>query len=210
MKYTPTPLERMSLTTCTILSLSCLGMPSKSRCASSKKNTKLGLVGVAHLGQGLEERREHPQEEHRVDLRRLHELGGVEDVDVAAAVGRAGEPVGEVEVGLAEEDVTALVLDGQKRALDGADGLARHATVGGLVLLGVVGHIGEHGAQVLEVEQQHALVVGHAEDDVEHALLHVGEAQQAAEQHRTHVGDGDAHRAAGIAEHVPDAARGAR
>ena len=43
MKYTPTPLERMSLTTCTILSSSSLGMSLNSRWASSKKNTNFGL-----------------------------------------------------------------------------------------------------------------------------------------------------------------------
>ena len=50
MKYTPTPLERMSFTTCTTLSVSCLGMPLKSRCASSKKNTNLGLSGSPTSG----------------------------------------------------------------------------------------------------------------------------------------------------------------
>ena len=43
MKYTPTPLERMSLTTCTILLRSSFGMSLKSRWASSKKKTNLGL-----------------------------------------------------------------------------------------------------------------------------------------------------------------------
>ena len=43
MKYTPTPLERMSFTTCTILSVSSSERLSNRRCASSKKNTNLGL-----------------------------------------------------------------------------------------------------------------------------------------------------------------------
>ena len=42
-KYTPTPLERISRTTCSIFSTSASGASLKSRCASSKKNTSLGL-----------------------------------------------------------------------------------------------------------------------------------------------------------------------
>ena len=43
MKYTPTPLERISRTTCSTFSSSILEQLLKSRCASSKKNTIRGL-----------------------------------------------------------------------------------------------------------------------------------------------------------------------
>jgi len=43
IKYTPTPLERINRTTCSILLSSALGASLNSRCASSKKNTKRGL-----------------------------------------------------------------------------------------------------------------------------------------------------------------------
>ena len=42
-KYTPTPLERISRTTCSIFSSSAFGASLNSRCASSKKNTSFGL-----------------------------------------------------------------------------------------------------------------------------------------------------------------------
>ena len=77
---------------------------------------ELGLVEIARLGQRVEELGEHPQQEHGVDLRTLDELGGVEDVHVALAVGRALEPVGKVERRLAEEHVAALILDGDELA----------------------------------------------------------------------------------------------
>lgn len=105
----------------------------------------------------------------------MDELGGIEDVDVALAVGRAGEPIGKAQIGLAEEHISALVLDGDERAQDGADRLRGDLAVGGLVFLGMLGHVVEHGAQILEVDQQELLVIGDAEHDVEHALLHVGE-----------------------------------
>ncbi|CFE02657.1 Uncharacterised protein [Bordetella pertussis] len=44
-KYTPTPLERTSRTTCSILSSSADGASLNSRCASSKKNTSPGCSG---------------------------------------------------------------------------------------------------------------------------------------------------------------------
>jgi hypothetical protein len=61
----------------------------------------------------------------------------------------------------------------------------------------------EHGAQVLQVEQQQAVVVGDLEHQVQHAGLGVVEVQHAAQQQRAHVGDGGAHRVALLAEHVP-------
>ena len=50
MKYTPTPFERMSFTTCSILSTRAVGAPLNSRWASSKKNTSLGFSGSPTSG----------------------------------------------------------------------------------------------------------------------------------------------------------------
>ena len=69
-------------------------------------------------GQALKERGEHPEQEHRVHERGVDQLGRVEDVHVAATTGIACEPVRDVEVRLAEEHVTALVLHGDERTLD--------------------------------------------------------------------------------------------
>ena len=61
----------------------------------------------------------------------------------------------------------------------------------------------KHRAQVLQVEQQQAVVVGDLEDDVQHAGLRFVEVEHAAEQQRAHVGHRGAHRVALLAEHVP-------
>ena len=167
------------------------------------------LVGVTHLGQKLEERGEHPEQEHGIDLGRLDELGRIEDVHVPAAVRGAGKPVPKVKVGLAKEDVSALVLHRDERALDGADRLRRDVAVGGLVLLGVLGDIREHRTQVLEVYEEKAVLVSHAKNDVEDALLDLREAKDAGEHDGAHVRDGHAHGDAPVAQHVPDAHRGA-
>ena len=62
----------------------------------------------------------------------------------------------------------------------------------------------EHSAQILEIEEQQPLLVGDAEADVEHALLHVVEVHQARQQQRTHLGDGGADRMPLLAEQVPE------
>ena len=49
-KYTPTPLERIRRTTCSIFSISALGASLNSRWASSKKNTIFGLSGSPTSG----------------------------------------------------------------------------------------------------------------------------------------------------------------
>jgi hypothetical protein len=61
----------------------------------------------------------------------------------------------------------------------------------------------QHGAQVGQVEQQQALVVGDLEHEVEHARLGLVEGQHARQQQRAHVADGGAHRVSLLAEHVP-------
>ncbi len=73
----------------------------------------------------------------------------------------------------------------------------------------MVGHIGQHRAQVLQVNQQKSLVVSHLEDDIQHAGLDVVEPHQARKQLRTHVGDGGAHRVALLAEYIEELHRAA-
>ena len=69
MKYTPTPFERMSFITCSILSTRAVGAPLNSRWASSKKNTSLGFSRSPTSGQRLEQLAQQPQHEGRVKQR---------------------------------------------------------------------------------------------------------------------------------------------
>ena len=73
--------------------------------------------------------------------------------------------------------------------------------------VGIFRQEGQHGAQVLEVEQQQALFVGDLEGDVEHAFLHVIEIHQPRQQQRPHFGNSGADRMALLAEHVPEHGR---
>jgi hypothetical protein len=97
-----------------------------------------------------------------------------------------------------------LLFQRQQVALDGADRGGGDVAVLGGEGLRVLAHVLDHRAQVLEVEQQHAVVVGDLEHQREHAGLGVVEVEQARDQERAHVGDGGAHRVALLAEHVPE------
>ena len=112
--------------------------------------------------------------------------------------------VGQLQRRLAEELFGTLLLQGQQAALDGADRGLADVAVGGGQLVGVLRHRLQHRRQVLEVEQQQALVVGELEGDVEHALLGVVELEHAGQQQRPHLGDGGADRVALRAEQVPE------
>ena len=66
----------------------------------------------------------------------------------------------------------------------------------GLELRRVVADVLQHRPQVLEVEQQQAVVVGDLEHELQHALLGLVEVEHARQQQRPHVADRRAHRMA--------------
>ena len=70
--------------------------------------------------------------------------------------------------------------------------------------LRVVGDIGKHGPKILEIEQQQALIVGHLEDQRQHAGLHIVEIEQPGEEQRPEVGHRGAHGMPLLAEQVPE------
>ena len=153
----------------------------------------LGLVQVAFFGQALVQLGEHPQQEGGIEQGRQEQLGAVQDVDVALACFVVSEPVFDVQGGLAEEHIAAGLFQLEQGPLDGAHAGAADVAVGQLVLLGVVAHVLQHQPQVLQVQQQQAFVVRHLEDHGEHAGLDFGQAQQAAQQLRSHLRDGGAY-----------------
>ena len=170
-----------------------------------KEEDHARLVGIADLGQLLVKLGHHPQQEGGVDQRARDQALAGEDVDEAAAGGVDAHPVVDVETRLAEELVAALVLKGEERALDRADAGGGDVAVLGGELGAVVADVLEHRAQVLEIEQQQAVVVGHAENDVQNAGLDLGQAEETSQERRAHLGDGDADRVALLAENVPEA-----
>lgn len=129
----------------------------------------------------------------------------LQDVHDASSVLCPIHPVGNVQGGFSEEDVTALVLQGQQRPLDGTYGLAGDVAVGQLVLFSVITHVLHHAPQVLQINQQQALVSGDAEHNPQNVALGLVQPQQTAQQLRTHLRDGSADGMALPAVHIEKA-----
>jgi len=74
----------------------------------------------------------------------------------------------------------------------------------------VIADVLQHRAEVLEVEQQQAAVVGHFEDEGQHARLRVVEIEDARQQERPEIGDRRADRMTLFPEDVPEDRRACR
>ena len=110
----------------------------------------------------------------------------------------------ELERGLAEQRLAAFALERQQPALDGRDRLRADETVACRNVLPVFGDEAEQRAQIVEVEQQQAAIVGQRERDLERAELRVAEIQNPAEQRRPKLADGRANGMAGLAVQIPE------
>ena len=168
---------------------------------------ELRLFQVARFGQLLEQLGQEPQQERRVEPRVLHQFVGGQHIDDAAPVAVGAQEIVEHQRRFAEEFRAALVFEHQKLPLDGADRRLGDVAVLRRQLLGMFGDQAQHGAQILEVDQQQAFFVGDAEGDVEHAFLHLVEVHQPRQQQRPHLRDRGADRMALLAENIPEHGR---
>ena len=185
-----------------------LGGVGKEHVGFVEEENESWQLHVAYLGQLGVEVAEQPEQEGTVELGIEHQLVGGEDAHDAATP-FVGEEVEDVERGLGKEDVTALILKAEESALNGADAGRRHHAVLGGVLAMVLADVVEHRAEVLDVDEQQAAVVGNAEDDVEYAGLRLVEVEQTSQQLGTHVADSGAHGVSLLAEDVVEAYRAA-
>jgi hypothetical protein len=165
---------------------------------------QLGLVQIAGFRQLLEQFGQQPEQEGGVQARRVHQLFAGEDVDDAVGPGIGLHQVGDIQHRLTEKVFAALLLDLQQAALNGADRRGGNVAVFGLEFGRMLADMLHHGAQILQIEQQQALVVGDLEHQLQHAGLGVVQIEQAAEQQRAHIRDGRAHRMALLAVNVPE------
>ena len=147
---------------------------------------QLRLVEVTLLRQVVEEVREQPHEEGREERRPVLEVGQLEQADDAApVVGEPQEVLG-LELGLAEEHVGALRLEGDQLAQDDTRGLrgeSADALELGLALL-VTGEELQDRAQVREVEERQPGLVAVVEDQPQRGLLRLVEPEHLGEQRR--------------------------
>src|SRR5262249_6795610 len=169
-----------------------------------EEENELGLLRIAHFGEPFEQLGQKPEQEGRVQLRRFQQLVGGEDVDHAAAIGRCPQEIHQVEGRFGKEIPAALFVESQQAALDSADAGRGDVAVRGLVLGGVVTHELQHRAQVFEVQEQEAIVVGNLERGREHAGLRIVEIEQVCQEERSHLVNRGPDRIALIADDVPE------
>src|SRR5262249_32980213 len=71
----------------------------------------------------------------------------------------------------------------------------------------MVRDVGEHGAQIFEVEDRKPLLIGHAEANIEHAFLNLVEIHEPSKQSRPHRENGGADGMPLSPEQIPEYAR---
>ena len=156
------------------------------------------LVAIADLGQLLEELGDEPHEHGRPEPWLVLDGRQLEARDDAAPVRVRSQEIGNVELGLAEELVAAAGLERDERAQEDADGLRRQAADALQLLPSALGvEEGQERAQIGQVEEREALLVGVVEDEPEALLLRRVRAEHLREEERSEVGDGRAHRNTG-------------
>ena len=168
------------------------------------------LVRIPDLGQLFEQLRHQPQQEGGIQARAGHQPVGRQHIDLAAAVQPGADHVLQPQGRLAEEGLAALLLQLQQAALDRGDrgrGHIAHLAADGL---GVLGHIGQQAAQVVEVQQQQALLVGDVEDHRQHPFLDVVQVQHPRQQQGSDLADRGPDRMALLPVQVPEHRRGGR
>ncbi len=175
-----------------------LGRAVEQQVRLVEEEDQLGNVDVADLGQVVEEVGQHPHQEGREDRGTVLQVRQLQQRDDALAVRGGADQVAGVELGLSEELVSALGLQGHKSAQDDANrGRRQPAELLQLELALVAGQVEQHFLEVGQVEQRQALGVGVVEDQPEAGLLGLVEAQHLAQQDRAERADGGAQRHTG-------------
>ena len=165
---------------------------------------QLRLVEIAGFRQPLEQLRQQPQQERRVQRRLLVQHVGREDVDDAAAGHVLAHQVVEIERRLAEEAFGTVGFKRDQAALDRADRGLRDQPVVRPERLGVFRDMVKRRFQVLQIEQQQALVIAELEHQLQHGFLDVRQVQQPRQQQRPEVRNRAAQRMALGTEDIPE------
>ncbi|MNH14790.1 hypothetical protein D3C79_743880 [compost metagenome] len=93
--------------------LQCLRRAVEQQVRFIEEQCQQGLVGIAALGQLLEQLGQQPQQEGRVDLRRLvHQTAGIQQMDSPAAIGIRTQQIFQLQRRLAEQRLGTLLFQG--------------------------------------------------------------------------------------------------
>ncbi len=169
-----------------------------------EEENELRLFRIADFGKFLKKLRQHPEEECRVEFRRLHQAVGGEDVDDAAPVAVDMNEIVKLKRRFAEEILPALLFKRQEAPLDRADRRLRDVSVFQRQFVCALADIDQQRAQILQVDQREAVVVSDAERERQDAFLRLVKVQQPREEQRPHLGHRRAYGMALLAEKVPE------
>ncbi len=171
-----------------------------------KEEDEARLVRIANLGKLLEQFRQQPEQEGGVEFWTVDQAGGIQHVHDAAPIGIGAHHVRQFQCGFAEEEIGTFAFHDEQVALHRAKRRRGNVAVflAEFVADLLVAHMNEQFAQILQVKQQQAIIVGIFERDVQHAFLRVGEVHQPREEQGPHFGNRGADRMALLAEHVPE------
>src|SRR5262249_25266650 len=146
---------------------------SKEQVRFVKKENQLWFFRIADFRKILEQLRQHPQQKRRINLRRLlHQFVCRKNVDDAASILRLDQ-IFKVKRRLTEKLVCSLRFQCEQVALDRACAGSRNASILRFKLVGVVGDVLQHRAQILQIEKEQSVFVGDFEHHVEDAFLRV-------------------------------------
>ena len=170
-----------------------------------EEEDQLRLVRVADLGQFLEQLRQQPEQERRVEPRVHHQLVGRQHVDDAAAVAVVRMMSAIFSAGSPKKFVAALLLQHQQRALDRADrGLGDIAVLRGDL-------VGACSAMLTSSDCRsfRSSSSSPSSSAMRKAMLSTPscasrQVHQPRQQQRPHLRDGGADRVALFAEQVPE------
>ena len=133
---------------------------------------QLRLVDVADLRQVGEQVGQHPHQEGGEHHRASRLVTQFQQRDDTAALSVDPQEIRGVDLRLTEERVTALGLEIDQGAKDHPGRLRRHpADRLELLLALIAGEMGDHRAQILQIQQRQPLLVGPVEDQAEGGLL---------------------------------------
>src|SRR5690606_35568607 len=153
------------------------------------KENELGFVQITDFRKVLVQFRQQPKQENRVQAWRLHQPVSRKNVDYATAGGVSADKVKNIQHGFAEEVIGTLAFQPQQSPLNGHHRGRRVIPIAGAQLRGAVAYRLQHGAQILEVKQQQAFLVGHSEDNVQNAFLRIVQFEHAGQQEWAHIGN---------------------
>ena len=151
-----------------------------------EEEDQFGQVHIAHLGQCGVKLAHEPEQEGGIQFGLQHEFVGCQHIHHPLSPLALHEVV-DIERRLSEELVGPLALQLEERPLNGADRGRGDVAIFGGILLGVLSHPVEHGAEVLQVEEEQASLIGYLEHNVEHSVLRLIELHEARQQLRSHL-----------------------